>query len=520
MRMTVESSGGEQLQGGPTLGEVSYRVLVDNVRDYAIIMLDPWGRVISWNSGAERIKGYKAEEIIGQHFKIFYLPEERETDQPEEELRTARETGRYEAERWRMRKDGSRFRAHVIVTALRDPKGDLLGYAKVTQDVTERARAEQELRESEERFRIMIEQVRDYAIFMLSPEGRIATWNYGAQRIKGYEAYEVIGRHVSMFYPPEEIARGKVGRLLQQAATAGVARDVGWRIRKDGSRFWADVTMTALHDASGKLYGFAKVIRDLTDRVEAEELAQAYAAAQEAIRVRDEFLSIASHELRTPLTAAQLQLQGIKLLLASGGMHRSPERLAQSINRALSSTERLSQLVDTLLDVSRITTSQIQLHPSCFDMAEVAHDAADRLAEMAAQAGCELRVQAKAGIQGCWDRLRVEQALVNLISNACKYAPGSPVEVSVEQVGDRVRLVVKDVGPGIAEDKLAHIFDRFERAAPADNYGGLGLGLFVTRQIAEAHGGSAHVSSRLGEGSVFTLELPLEAPASPELDLL
>lgn len=508
--MVVGSPDDEQQQGVPVLGEDSYRMLVDSIRDYAIIMLNPQGRVISWNAGAERIKGYTAAEIIGRHFKVFYLPEDRESGQPEQELRTARETGRYEAEHWRMRKNGRPFRAHVVVTALRNAAGELQGYAKITQDITERSKAEQELRESEERSRIMIEQVRDYAIFMLSPQGRIATWNHGAWRIKGYEASEVIGRHVNMFYPPEEVARGKVGRLLHQAATEGVARDVGWRIRKDGSRFWADVTMTALHDVSGKLYGFAKVIRDLTERVEAEELAQAYEAAQEAVRVRDEFLSIASHELRTPLTAAHLQLQGIQLLLKSGALEHNPERISQSVKRALSSTERLSQLVDTLLDVSRITTSRIQLHLSEFDLADAARDAADRLAEMMAESGCELQVRASESIVGRWDRLRLEQALVNLISNACKYAPGSSVEVGVQRLGERVQLWVKDHGPGIPADKLERIFERFERASPVDHYGGLGLGLFVTQQIAEAHGGSAKVRSREGEGSVFTLELPLE----------
>src|SRR5690606_22782018 len=320
----------------------------------------------------------------------------------------------------------------------------LQGYAKVTQDITERARVEQELRESEARFRIMIEQVRDYAIFMLSSEGRVATWNYGAQRIKGYSAAEVIGRHVRLFFPPEELARGKASALLRRAASEGVARDVGWRLRKDGTRFWADVTVTALYDVNGRLYGFAKVVRDLTERVEAEELAKAYEAAREAIRTRDEFLSIASHELRPPLTAAQLQLQGIKLLLERKRGDLDVGRVAQSIQCSLSSMERLAQLVDTLLDVSRIATGRITLNVSRFDLADVVKDAVDRLAEMTALSGCRLRVQAPPGVAGCWDRLRVEQALINLITNACKYAPGAPVDIGLEQDGERVRRGVKE----------------------------------------------------------------------------
>lgn len=516
MRTTKGSTEESQARAALVLSETSFRTLVDSIRDYAIFMLDPQGMVFSWNAGAERINGYSADEVLGHHFKIFYLPEERNSGQPELELKTARETGRYEEECWRIRKNGGRFRAHVVMTAIHSVAGELLGYAKVTQDVTERWEAEQELRQSERRFRILVEQVRDYAIFMLSPEGRVATWNLGAQRIEGYEASEVIGRHVGMFYPPEDIAGGKLARLLQQADVVGVARDHGWRLRKDGSRFWADVTLTALRDANGNLYGYVKVIRDLTERVEAEELAQAYEAAREAVRARDEFLSIASHELRTPLAVAQLQLQSLKRLLKNGTSGLDPQSISAAIDRALGSTTRLSQLVDTLLDVSRITSGRIQLHLSTFDLTDVVRDTADRLTEMAQEAGCELQVQVMTGLTGRWDRLRVEQALLNLISNACRYAPGSPVHIGMEQDGERVRLWVQDAGPGIAPDKLELIFDRFERAVPAESYGGLGLGLFVTRQIAEAHGGSVHVVSTLGKGSTFTLELPLQTSVSVE----
>ncbi|HEX5514139.1 MAG TPA: PAS domain S-box protein, partial [Gammaproteobacteria bacterium] len=382
MRTTKDSAEEKsEVRAALALSETGFQTLVDSVRDYAIFMLDPQGIVVSWNAGAERINGYSIGEILGRHFKIFYLPEERDSGQPELELKTARETGRYEDESWRIRKDGSRFRAHVVVTAIRNAAGELLGYAKVTQDVTERWEAEQELRQSERRFRILVEQVRDYAIFMLSPEGRVATWNLGAQRIEGYEASEVVGRHVGMFFPPEDAARGKPAKLLQQADAEGVARDHGWRIRKDGSRFWADVTLTALRDANGSLYGYVKVIRDLTERVEAEELAQAYAAAREAVRARDEFLSIASHELRTPLAAAHLQLQSLKRLLGSGdgGAALDQQSVSAAVDRALGSTARLSQLVDTLLDVSRITSGRIQLHLSTFDLADVVRETVDRL---------------------------------------------------------------------------------------------------------------------------------------------
>lgn len=509
--MMVGSTEQEQARNILALSMIDYRALVESVRDYAIFMLDPLGVVVSWNAGAEHIKGYAAEEIIGRNFKVFYLPEDRNSGQPELELETAEKTGRYEDESWRMRKDGSRFRAHIIVTALRDAQGKLLGFAKVTQDVTERWEAEQELRESEERFRILVDQIRDYAIYLLSPEGRITTWNLGARRIEQYEASEVIGRHFSMFHAPEDIARGKLTRLMQQAKETGAARETAWRIRKDGSRFWADVTLTALRDSNGNLYGFAKIVRDLTDQIEAGELAVAYEAAQEAVRARDEFLSIASHELRTPLAAMHLQLQVVKRQLEGDSLDQAKDRLTLGIERALGSADRLSKLVDTLLDVTRITTNRIQLHLSDFDMAEAVQEEIGRLAEIAREAGCELSVQAEVGIVGRWDRLRIEQALMNLVANACKYAPGSPVRIGVERDAEYVRIWVRDSGPGIAADDVEQIFDRFVQAGAAGKDSGLGLGLFVTRQIAEAHGGTASVISSVGGGSLFTIELPLHA---------
>lgn len=514
MRQTTDTAG-ETGAHAPALGEAVFRVLVDSIRDYAVYMLDPRGVVVSWNSGAERIKGYSADEVIGQHFQMFYLPEERDAGKPEQELQMARESGRFEVEAWCLRKDGSRFRAYVVVTALRNSDGELLGFAKVTQDITARWQAGQELWESEKRFRLLVDQVRDYAIFLLSPHGRITTWNRGAHRMKGYTAEEAYGRSLDLFYLPEDIARGKPARLLRQAAAEGVAHDIGWRQRKNGERFWADVTITALYDSAGKLYGYAKVVRDLTEQLEAEQLARAYEAAREAIKVRDEFLSIASHELRTPLTALNLQLQGLKLLLERNPAAWNPERTGGAIGRALESAERLSQLVDTLLDVSRISTGRIELKPSAFDLAAAVRGAIERLAELIRQASCDVHVHAPETLEGRWDQLRVEQALMNLISNACKYAPNSRIDVRVERDGERVRLSVTDTGPGIAPENLDQIFARFERGVSSQHYGGLGLGLFVTRQIAEAHGGRAWVESTLGQGSTFTIELPLVTATDP-----
>src|ERR671921_164587 len=283
--------------------EERFRLLVEGVKDYAIFMLDPDGKVASWNEGAHHIKGYRQQEILGHHFSVFYTEEDIKRGHPEEELRIATSKGTYEEEGIRVRKDGSRFWASVLITALWDEAGGLRGFAKVTRDITERKRAEEEirqlnknlenrveertsqleaavaeleshqreLRQSEERFRILVEGVSDYAIFMLSPDGRIVSWNEGAERIQGYEVSEVLGEHFSVFYTEEDVDRGLPGQELRVAAIEGRFEEEGWRVRKDGTLFQADVVITALRDEAGDPRGFSQVTRDITARKEAEE---------------------------------------------------------------------------------------------------------------------------------------------------------------------------------------------------------------------------------------------------------
>ena len=249
--------------------EARFRLLVESVREYAIFMLDPTGVVQTWNAGAERIKGYRAGEIIGQHFSKFYRPQD--LWKTAHELEVATRDGRVEDDGWRVRKDGSLFWANVVITCVRDPSGEVVGFAKVTRDMSERQRAEEALRQSEERMRLLVESVRDYAIFMLDPGGKIATWNAGAGRMKGYRTDEIIGKHFSIFYPEEDVGAGKCEMELDVAARDGRFEDEGWRIRKDGTRFWANVVITPLRNAAGDLIGFAKVTRDMTERRRVEE---------------------------------------------------------------------------------------------------------------------------------------------------------------------------------------------------------------------------------------------------------
>jgi PAS domain S-box-containing protein len=342
----------------------------------------------------------------------------------------------------------------------------------------------------------MIDAVEDYAIFMLSPEGHVASWNSGAQRIKQYSAEEVLGRHFSLFYPPEEA--GDCDRHLETAAREGRYESEGWRIRKDGSRFWAMATLTAIEGENAELVGFAKVTRDLTARKQADEERLRLAQAEEAIRLRDEFLVIAAHELKTPLTALGLQLQKLE--------RQVPQASAAT---ALRSARRLGALVDSLMDVSRIAGGTLKLDVRDCDLAELAREVAERWRDEASRAGAELMVDAGTPVRGVWDPLRIDQVVENLLGNALKYAPGKPVRIAVGKRDGRAELSVSDEGPGIPAGAEERIFRRFERAVDMRNYGGLGLGLYIAREIVQAHGGTICVESGAETGATFRVLLPL-----------
>jgi PAS domain S-box-containing protein len=482
-----------------------FRVVVESVRDYAIFMLDTDGRVRTWNVGAELIKGYRPDEIIGRSIETFYTPEDRLQRKPARLLAQALREGRIENEGWRVRKDGTRFWADVIITALYGQNGDHIGFAKVTRDSTARWQADEELRRSEERFRLLVDSVEDYAIFMLNPEGYVTTWNIGAERIKGFKAEEILGKHFSCFWPADDVAAGRCEQELERAKLDGRVEQEGWRLRKNGTRFWANVVISAVRDACGQLVGFAKVTRDLTARRNLEQERLQRARAEEALRVRDEFLSIASHELKTPLTSVQMEMFALKDRLQA-----LDERAERKFERLSRNVDRLSALVDALLDVSRIATGRLALNPEPLELGEVVTGMVENMRLPAERAGCNVSVAVEESLAGCWDRLRIEQVLVNLLSNAFKYAAGSPVAVRLTREGDDTAVItVRDRGPGIPEEDLPRVFDRFARAAPLQNYGGLGLGLYVSRQIATAHGGTITARNRSGGGTEFVVHLPL-----------
>ncbi|HSU41752.1 MAG TPA: ATP-binding protein, partial [Polyangiaceae bacterium] len=365
------------------------------------------------------------------------------------------------------------------------------------------------LGETGEKFRLLVESVKDYAIFMLDTHGRVATWNAGAERIKGYQAREIIGQHFSTFYGRDDVTSGLCERELAIAASEGRLETEGLRVRKDGTTFWANVVITALYDERGTLTGFAKVTHDLTERRRLEEERLRRAQAEEAVRVRDEFLSVASHELRTPLAVVELQLDALEAQLSS----REPS-LARTLSRARRGTSQLTRLVDSLLEATRIATDSFTLFRETFELSRALGACLDTLRKPAELAGCELTTSLEGPLVGNWDRRRLEQLVTNLVWNAFTYAPGAPVHVGATCDGGAVVIEVSDHGPGIAKADAERIFDRFERACATSEFSGLGLGLYVVREIADAHGGSVSVDTAPGRGARFMVRLPTGTTAA------
>ncbi len=512
--------------------EEQFLHLVSGVTDYAIFLLDAEGYVRTWNAGAERLKGYRPEEIIGQHFSRFYTEDAISRGWPSEELRRASAVGRIEDEGWRLRKDGTRFWANVVITSLRDKSGHLRGFLKITRDLTERRAAEEALRESEERFRLMVEAVQEYAIFMLDPQGRVATWNAGAERLKGYRPHEIIGQHFSRFYSREDIESGKPEWELEIAASTGKYQEEGWRDRKDGSRFWASVVITALRNETGELRGFSKITRDMTERKLAadnvrrvlEEEEARRTAAEENSRVietqrqqlreinaeLEAFSYSVSHDLRAPLRA----IQGIANALLEDYGPKFDGVARDYAQRLVDSARRLDALIQDLLAYSRLSRLEITVQPIKLGaiVSEVINglqqDIIDRRADVAVEGPFP-------DVMG--HRATVVQMVTNLLSNALKFVePGQHPRVRIR--GERRkgwgRLWFEDEGIGVAPEHSERIFNVFERLHGNEAYPGTGIGLAIVKKGAERLGGRCGVDSEDGQGSRFWFELPIKDSSS------
>ena len=498
-----------------------YRILVEAITDYAIYLLDPNGNVASWNPGAQRIMGYQPSEIIGKNFSVFYTPEVQAAGLPQKALATAAKEGKFETEGWRVRKDGSQFWTHVVLDAIRSPSGGLLGYAKITRDLTERKQAEDALRLSEQQFKLLVEGVSDYAIYMLDAKGHVASWNTGAQRIKGYRPDEIIGKHFSNFYTAEDRGKGVPEQALNTAATEGRFEKEGWRVRKDGSQFWASVVIDAIKDKAGTLIGFAKITRDISEKKKAE---QALEEARDALFQAQKLEAIGqltggiAHDFNNLLMVIQSSMELLRKRVPDD------ERLLSLIDNATEGVKRGTSLTQRMLSFARrqdLDHKSVNLHELVFEMTDL----------LQRSLGPSIMIEARfpMGLSMVRaDSNQLESALLNLAVNARDAMPaGGPLTISAHEenlsVGNSLRLTpgkyvclsIEDKGEGMSEDTINRATEPFFTTKGVGK--GTGLGLSMVQGFAEQSGGRLRLKSTKDVGTRAELWLPAtEAEDEPK----
>jgi PAS domain S-box-containing protein len=481
-----------------------FQLLVNSVTDYAIYMLDAEGHIATWNPGARRFKGYEAEEVIGEHFSRFFTEEDRAEGRPQRALRIAATEGRFESEGWRVRKDGTRFWAHVVIDPVRSDQGEIIGFAKITRDVTDKKQAESALFQSEQRFRMLVQGVRDYAIYMLDPTGKISNWNSGAEAIKGYSEQEIVGQHFSRFYTEEDRERGEPARALQTALTEGKYEREAWRVRKDGTYFWASVVIDPIFDELGNHIGFAKITRDVTDRRNAQlELEEARAALFQAQKLQalGELTGGIAHDFNNLMTV----IRGSAELLKRTDL--SEERRARYLAAIIDTSDRATTLTSHLLAFGR----RQPLKPEAINL----NLRLDALAEVLSRTlGSQVEVVLDLA-PALWnvevDAAQLETALLNAAINARDAMPeGGRLVLSTsnqtEKANEFVCISIADTGSGMPAEVLNRAFEPFFTTKPVGK--GTGLGLSQIHGFAAQSGGRAEILSKEGQGTTIRILLP------------
>lgn len=487
--MSEQISNESKTQSSPTGRELSadnFRLLVDTIPDYAIFMIDTNGIVQTWNNGARRLEGYETPDVVGTHFSRFFTEEDQALQKPIHELQVALADGRYDGEGWRVRKDGSRFWAGISVTPLIDERGVLRGYGKLLRDLSERRRFEQ-------RHMLMVESIKDYGIFMLDPDGLVRSWNLGAELIKGYKADEILGRHFSTFYTEKDKVSGHPSDELRMAIASGRFEEEGWRVRKDGSQFWANVVITPLYDDNKQLVGFSKVTRDLTERKRSEE------QLQKAYDELESFSYSVSHDLRAPLRS----LDGFSEILLSTCGPKLDQRSQGYLNRIRESAQRMARLIDGLLNLSRL--SREPLNRKRVNLSEIASKAVSELRKVDNERTVQVSIQA--GMIANVDPSLIQVAIENLIGNAWKYT--SKKEVAHIEVGCLIsdngvnEFFVRDDGAGFDMAYQEKLFGAFQRLHGAGDFPGTGIGLATVKRIIHRHGGNVRAEAAVDQGASF-----------------
>jgi PAS domain S-box-containing protein len=498
--------------------EQRFQLLINAVTDYAIYMLDTEGYIATWNAGARQFKGYEEHEIVGEHFSRFFTEEDRAAGLPQKALETAAREKRFEAEGWRVRKDGTRFWANAILDPIFNEAGTLIGYAKITRDITQKRADEQALFDSELRFRMLVQGVRDYAIYMLDPDGRVSNWNAGAEAIKGYTEDEIVGEHFSRFYTEEDRAAGVPQQALATALREGKYENEACRVRKDGTYFWASVVIDPIYGQNGELAGFAKITRDISDRRRAEqELEQTRAALfqSQKLQALGELTGGIAHDFNNLMTV----IRGSADLLRRDDLPEDKRR--RYLEAIVETADRAATLTGHLLAFGR----RQPLKPEVIDL----NLRLDAFAEVLSRTlGEQIQVELDLA-PGLWttevDSTQLETALLNAALNARDAMPeGGRLTLTTSNVpgrsGDLVRISLTDEGEGMSEEVLARVFEPFFTTKPVGK--GTGLGLSQIHGFAAQTGGRAEIESTPGEGTTVSLYLPrsskvpTEEPLRPE----
>ena len=493
-----------------------YHKMIEEIQDYAIILLDKNGFIRNWNKGAEKIKLYTEKEILGKHFSIFYLQEDIDKNLPQNLITEASKAGRAIHEGWRKRKDGSKFWGSIIITAIHDDDGNVIGFSKVTRDLTGKKKTEDALIMSEERYHRMIAEVQDYAIILLDENGYIQNWNAGAEKIKGYRSDEIVGKHFSVFYPKADQETNLPGKLLQQAREKGKAIHEGWRVRKDGSRFWGTIVITALHGQDNKVIGFSKVTRDLTEKKMADEKLLSYTNELEIQnRELEQFAYVASHDLQEPLRKIQTFTE---LIRSNYDDKNFVERYFEKLD---ASAKRMALLVKSLLNYSRLSKDKSENKK--VDLNRILSETKQDLELLIEETHATIESDKLPTVFG--NPTQLGQLFSNLVGNALKFSQIDPlIEISVNTVAKNditdapltlskqryFEIKFKDHGIGFEQEYDKVIFSLFQRLHGKHEYAGTGIGLALCKKIVENHNGFIKAKGEPDKGATFYIYLPCE----------